>query len=271
MDKTILVALITLKEGIRNRALQGILLIALFSSAAFLVVVPLFAFETGKVVVDLGFAAMSLAGLAIVFFLAIALLTEDIHRRTICLILSRPVSRTQYVLGKFFGLSIAIFLAVLIIALLTLFFGWLGIQLMPTMMTSPRDFSWGILATGVLFNYISLLILMAIAFLSTVVTTNAYLSMLVTFCVYVIGHSLETIVKIVLSGEFVKIGPMYAQMLKFFTWFFPNLNAFDLKVYIAYGLPLSASYCLWTVLYGIFYIAIVIFLTIILFKNKEIK
>ena len=270
MDKTILVALITLKEGIRNRALQGILLIALFSSAAFLVVVPLFAFETGKVVVDLGFAAMSLAGLGIVFFLAIALLTEDIHRRTICLILSRPISRAQYVLGKFFGLSIAIFLAVLIIALLAIFFGWLGIQFIPSM-TPPRHFSWGILATGVLFNYISLLIIMAVAFLSTVVTTNAYLSMLVTFCVYVIGHSLETIVKIVLSGEFVKVGPMYTQMLKFFTWFFPNLSAFDLKIYIGYGLPLSASYCLWTVLYGIFYIAIVIFLTIILFKNKEIK
>jgi len=270
MDKTILVALITLKEGIRNRALQGILLIALFFSAAFLVVVPLFAFETGKVVVDLGFAAMSLAGLAIVFFLAIALLTEDIHRRTICLILSRPISRAQYVLGKFFGLSIAIFLAVLIIALLALFFGWLGIQFIPAM-TPPRDFSWGILATGILFNYISLLILMAIAFLSTVVTTNAFLSMLVTFCVYFIGHSLETLVKIILAGEYFKVGPMFMQMMKFFTWIFPNLSAFDLKLYIAYGLPLSTSYCLWTVLYGFFYIAIVIFLTIILFKHKEIK
>ena len=70
---------------------------------------------------------------------------------------------------------------------------------------------------------------MAVAFLITVVTTNAFLSMLVTFCVYIIGHSLETIVKIVLSGEFIKVGPMYAQMLKFFTWFFPNLSAFNLK------------------------------------------
>ena len=137
MNKTGLVALITLKEGIRNRALQGILLIALFVSAAFLVVVPLFAFETGKVAVDLGFAAISLAGLGILFFLAIALLTEDIHRRTICMILSRPISRSQYVLGKFFGLSIAIFLAMLVIALLALFFGWLGIRFIPSMSSSP--------------------------------------------------------------------------------------------------------------------------------------
>lgn len=270
MIKTKLVALITLKESLRNRALQGILLIALFSSAAFLVVVPLFAFETGKVVVDLGFAAISLAGLAIIFFLAIALLTEDIHRRTICMILSRPISRAQYVLGKFFGLSIAILIAVLIIALLALFFGWLGIKIIPSM-TAPRNFSWGVLIIGIFFNYISLLILMAIAFLSTVVTTNAFLSMLVTFCVYVIGHSLETIVKIILSGEFIKVGTLYEQMMIFFTWLFPNLSAFDLKVYIAYGLPVSAFYCMWTILYGFLYIAIVIFLTIIFFKKKEIK
>ncbi len=255
MNKTGLVALITLKEGIRNRALQGILLIALFVSAAFLVVVPLFAFETGKVAVDLGFAAISLAGLGILFFLAIALLTEDIHRRTICMILSRPISRAQYVLGKFFGLSIAIFLAVVMIALLVLFFSWLGIQFLPTM-ASPRNYSWGMLFTGVLFNYISLLILLAVAFLSTVVTTNAYLSMLVTFCVYVIGHSLETIVGIVLSGEFIKVGPVYEQMMKWFTWVFPNQAPLILR----FTLPMACLYLL-HIVYGRYFTAFYILLS----------
>ena len=270
MDKVWLISLVTLKEGIRNRALQGILIIALFSSIVYLTVIPMFAFDTGKVAVDLGFASMTLAGLAIVIFLGIGLLTQDIHQRTVCMILSRPVSRTQYVIGKFFGLSGIVLIGVLIIILMGILSSWAGIKYISEM-TLPRNFSWYILGVGILFNFLSLLIIMAIAFLFTVLTTNAYLSMLFTFGVYIIGQSLETIVKVVTAGEFVSVGALYIKILKTLTWIFPNLRAFDLKVNIAYGIPLSLSYTSWTAMYGVFYISIIIFLTATVFRYQEIK
>jgi ABC-type transport system involved in multi-copper enzyme maturation permease subunit len=213
---------------------------------------------------------MSLAGLAIVFFLAIAMLTEDIHRRTICMILSRPISRVQYVVGKFIGLAATILLAVIIVAVLALAAGWLGTQFIPDM-KPPRNFSWGMLMLGVGFNYLSLLVLMAVGFLATVVTTSAYLSMLITFCFYIIGHTLETIVKVVLSGEFIQVGAAYTQLLNSLTWLFPNLSAFDIKVYISYGLPYGPQLGIGTALYGIAYIAVCVGLTVLLFQRKEIK
>jgi len=270
MDRVWLISLVTLKEGIRNRALQGILIIALFSCVAYLTIIPMFAFDTGKVAVDLGFASMTLAGLAIVIFLGIGLLTQDIHQRSVCMILSRPVSRTQYVLGKFLGLSGIVLVAVLIIALIGVLSGWAGITFISDM-TLPRNFSWHILGVGVLFNFLSLMIVMSIAFLFTVLTTNAYLSMLFTFGVYIIGQSLETIVKVVTAGDFARVGALYAWMLNVLTWIVPNLRAFDLKVHISYGLPLSVPYTLWTAAYGIFYSAIIIFLTAIVFRYQEIK
>jgi ABC-type transport system involved in multi-copper enzyme maturation permease subunit len=270
MDRVWLISLVTLKEGIRNRALQGILIIALFSCIAYLTIIPMFAFDTGKVAVDLGFASMTLAGLAIVIFLGIGLLTQDIHQRSVCMILSRPVSRTQYVLGKFLGLSGIVLVGVLIIALIGILSGWAGIKYIPDM-TLPRNFTWHILGIGILFNFLSLLIIMALAFLFTVLTTNAYLSMLFTFGVYIIGQSLETIVKVITVGDFVRVGTLYAQILKALTWILPNLRAFDLKLHISYGLPLSLPYTLWTAAYGLFYIGMVIFLTSMVFRYQEIK
>ena len=149
MSTTIrLVAAITIKEGLRNRAMQGVLTIALMLCLVYITIIPMFAFDTGKVVVDLGFAFVTLAGLAIVIFLGIALLTADIHQRTVCMILSRPVSRTDYVVGKYCGLAVTVLLAVLMIAALTVFTSWIGIKLIPEMKL-PRNFSWGILRRGV--------------------------------------------------------------------------------------------------------------------------
>ena len=270
MDKIWLIAMITLKEGIRNRALQGILFIALFSCGVFLVVIPLFAFDTGKVAIDLGFASMTLAGLAVVFFMGIGLLTRDIHHRTVCMVLSRPVSRIHYVVGKFLGLALIILISVIIIASLAVSTSLLGVRYIPEM-TAPRNFSWGILAAGILFNYMALLIIMAVAFLFTVITTNSYLSMLFTFCVYIIGQSLETIVKVITAGEFVQVGKSYIHILETLTWVLPNLRAFDLKVSLAYGLPVSLVNTSWTALYGLFYISIIILATSILFRYQEIK
>ena len=120
MNHTVsLVAGITVKEGLRNRAMQGIFAIALLLCAVYMVVVPMFAFDTGKVVIDIGYSFINISGLAIVIFLGIALLTKDIHQRTVSMILSRPISRTDYVIGKFLGLAVAVLLAILVIAVLT--------------------------------------------------------------------------------------------------------------------------------------------------------
>jgi ABC-type transport system involved in multi-copper enzyme maturation permease subunit len=264
-----LVAAITIREGLRNRAMQGILAISLLLCLVYLTIIPMFAFDTGKVAVDLGSAFVTLAGLAIVIFLGIALLTRDIHQRTACMILARPVSRTDYVLGKYFGLAGTVLLAVLMIAGLTVLTSWLG-TLLIVEMKPPRNFSWGALGINVLFQYLSLLLLMAVAFFFACLTTSEYLSMLFTVCVYVIGNTLETITAVIQEGQFVQVGPAYLFMMKVLAWIFPNLSAFDFKVYLAYGLPLPWAQVAWTGLYGLSYIGLLAAATLWIFKRKEI-
>lgn len=264
-----LVAAITIKEGLRNRAMQGILAIALLLCLAYITVIPMFAFDTGKVAVDLGSAFVTVAGLAIVVFLGIALLTKDIHQRTVCMILSRPISRTEYVFGKYCGMAVTVLLAMVMIAALTVFTSWLGIQLIPEL-KPPRNFDWGVLGISMLFQYLSLLLLMAVAFFFACLTTSEYLSMLFTIGVYVIGNTLETIMAVIKEGQFVQVGPAYLSLLKAIAWIFPNLSAFDLKVYLAYGLPIPWAQVGWTAIYGLCYIGLLSVVTLWIFKRKEI-
>jgi ABC-type transport system involved in multi-copper enzyme maturation permease subunit len=219
---------------------------------------------------DLSSASITLAGLAIVIFLGIAMVARDIHQRSVCMILSRPVSRPAYILGKYCGLGVTVLLAVLIIGILGVATAGLGIHFMITMDT-PRNFSWGVMLLTLLYQYIALLVLMAFAFFYTVLTSNEYLSMLFTLCTYIIGNSLETIVKVLQSGEFFNAGTGYISVMKFLTWVFPNLSAFDLKIYLGYGIGLPWSNIIWTGVYGVFYIALLLFLTVVIFEKKELR
>ena len=120
MLKVWLIMKITFKEGIRSRILFGISLLAVFLFASNMAVTRLFAFELGKVMVDVGFASLSLAGLSIIFFLGIGLLSRDIHDKTVYMIISRPITRAQYVLGKFGGLALILMTAFVILGLLAI-------------------------------------------------------------------------------------------------------------------------------------------------------
>jgi ABC-type transport system involved in multi-copper enzyme maturation permease subunit len=270
LNKILSIAAITLREGIRNRSLQGILFVAALLCVVYLTVIPLFAFDTGKVAVDLSFASITLAGLAIVIFLGIALVAKDIHRRSVCMILSRPIARNTYILGKFIGVGLTVLIAVMIIGGMGVVTASLGIQFIMEM-EAPANFSWGVLLLTLFYQYLGLLVLMASAFFYTVLTSNEYLSMLFTFCTYIIGNSLETIVKVLQSGEFFKAGSGYIGLMKFLSWVFPNLSAFDLKVYLGYGLDLSWPHIIWTGFYGLSYIAFLLFLTVVIFNKKELQ
>lgn len=264
------VARISCLEGIRDRALMGVFLVALFLCGVAFFVIPWFAFDTGKVAVDIGFAFISLAGLTIIFFLAIPLLSRDIYQRTVTMILARPVARSDYIIGKFVGLSMLIAFAFLIIGIVAVLIFWLGIRFTPEM-ELPRNFTFQTLILALLLNYMAKLILLAVAFVFTTLTTSYYLAMILSLAVYVAGQGMETILRIVEAGDFFKAGELHRVILKVVSWIFPNLSAFDIKVHVAYGLSISMQYIGFVFLYGLLYIFLLLSCAVLLFNRKELQ
>src|SRR5438034_8112913 len=101
---------LTLKEAIRNKILY-----LLFFFAIVLIV---FSWITGqltvgdelKIIKDIGQSSIHFFGVLITIFIGMGLIFREMEKRTIYLILSKPVSRTQFLLGKFTGLAVTLLL-----------------------------------------------------------------------------------------------------------------------------------------------------------------
>lgn len=267
MGQVWLLGKITYKEGVRNRILIGILIFAILLSLVNVIFTQMFAHDLGKVSVDLGLSMVSMAGLIIIFFMGINLLARDLEKRTVYMIISRPVARWQYVLGKYFGLALMVGTSVAFLGIFA------AISVKTTMIMAPNfippNFSWWIFFLSLCFNYLSLLIVTVLAQFFTSLTTTSYIAFLLTACTYFIGQNVEILRKMFSDGSDNGMG-IFGGMIEIVTWLFPNLNAFDLKTAAGYGLPLEANSLLWTAIYGISYIVIILTLTVIVFQRREL-
>jgi ABC-type transport system involved in multi-copper enzyme maturation permease subunit len=92
------------KESVRDKVLYAIVLFAVLIIAASLLLGQLTAGQEVKIIKDLGLAAISLFGHFIAIFIGIGLVSKEVERRSIYALLAKPMSRTELLLGKFFGL-----------------------------------------------------------------------------------------------------------------------------------------------------------------------
>ncbi len=266
MGQIWLLGKITFKEGIRNRILIGILFFAILLTVLNLVFAKMFTYDLSKVSVDLGLSMVSIAGLAVIFFMGINLLTRDFEKRTIYMVISRPIARWQYVLGKFLGLMLMVATSVATISCFAA--GCVKTIAIYAPAYVPPNYSWTIFWLSVCFAFISLLIVTALAQFFTCVTTSSYLALLLTASSYFIGQNVEMVRKMLAGKD--EFSSLFIFVVRIATWIFPNLSAFDIKTAAAYGLPMEVTSMGWVAVYGISYLFIILILTVFIFQRREL-
>lgn len=107
----------TFREAVRNRILYFILFFALILMAASGVVKELAIAAQERIVMNIGLASISFFGLMAAVFVGISLVYNELEKKTIYTIVSKPVHRHQFLLGKYFGLLLTLFVIVAIMAL----------------------------------------------------------------------------------------------------------------------------------------------------------
>jgi Cu-processing system permease protein len=268
VSKIFLIAWVTFKDSIRNRALYGILLLGLLLFTANIIITGMFTWELGKVAVDVGLSVVSFSGLVIIFFLSINMVSNDMDRRTIYLILSRPITKLHYMVGKYVGLGLVILLSSSILGLCAA----LSVKVATYKAEAyiPAHFSWTVFFLALVFLTLSLLVVLAIALLWVSITTHPFTAVLLSILSYFIGHNVENVKDIITASEMFADNPVLIRLTGFASWVFPNLAAFDLKTTAAYGLQVSAGYLTWVAIYGASYIGICLVLTILIFQRREL-
>lgn len=257
---------VAIKGGIRDRVLAAMVVVGLL----LLLTTPIVAVFSMRQVLALAtsysLSIIGLMGLLLTLFLAMGLLARDLEQRQVYAICSLPISRATYLLGKFFGFAIVIFMAVTILGC----FAAGALFVLERVYPAGRPFAWHAFLAGLWFQYWVLLIVGAITILFSTVATSNFLPLALSVGVYLGGYSSEAVRYFIQSAAGKKeLGSAVKIFGKVVYWILPNFSAFDLKSHIVYGLALNVKELMFTQLYAIGYLGVLLILATVAFHRRE--
>ncbi len=261
--KVLTIAGNTFKEAIRDRILYNLLFFALLMIAVSLLLATLTVGEQSKIIIDVGLASINIFGVLIAIFLGIGLIIKEIEKKTIYNILSKPVPRYQFIIGKYLGLLITIMVNIIIMGA--------GLYLILII----NELRWGHdifnvnldIWKAIYLIFIELMVVTAIALMFSTFSSSSTLSAIFTIAAYIIGHLTEELRLIgnKLPDSFMK------STISFFYYFLPDLDNFNIKGKVVHGIYVSASYISLITLYGLLYISVVLLLSGVIFQRRDFK
>ncbi len=242
------------REAVRDKVLFNLLFFALLMIACAGLGGMLSAGERARVITDIGLAAMNLFGVLIAIFLGVSLVGKEIDRRTIYNILSKPVRRHTFLLGKYLGLALTLLVNLLVmVAVFMLILKLMEEPIHPTVIVP------------IVMIYLELLVVIAISlFFSTFSTMT--LSAIFTLGLYLVGHLSE------LLRTLTEKGTLPVQWLgKALYYLLPNLETFNYKQHASHLLTVPDGQIAFSLSYGLFYIVFLLALSVWSFQGREFK
>jgi ABC-type transport system involved in multi-copper enzyme maturation permease subunit len=242
------------REVVRDRILFVIGFYAVLMLAAWRILPEISGPVQDKILLDFGTAGASLLGVVVAIFVGTNLINKEIEKRTVFVIVTKPVSSLEFILGKHLGLSGV--LAILVAGMTAIYLSILSLahinyELMPLLLTA-------------FFLFIELCLVTAAALLFSVFTSSI-LAILLTTSLYLVGHLSEGMVK--LAG--ITKNPSFQQLTDNLYLILPDLSRLDLKNKAVYGLIPQADTLLLNFGYAVVYTAALLVVTTVIFSRRQ--
>lgn len=269
MKKILALAVITFWEGIRSRSVYGIVLFSLFIFGLNIAVAGFFMRELDKVTVDMNLSALSFAGLLLVFFVGLNLIAKDIDKKTIQLVLSKPISRVQYIWGKFLGIQLFVLASLALLLVFSCATVFLLRQIYPDYF---GRFSWGIFFLAACFLYLKLAVISAIVVFFSSVSTSSFITLVFAICSYIVGETIEEVI-FYLRSSFaaadLAMSETLRRLIEAVSYIVPNFSVFEYKIEAAHGLSVSLERIGLSAGYGLLYIVLLLLFASAIFRRRE--
>lgn len=252
--KVLTIAFNTFRENLRDKLLYNLLIFALLMIGSSLILMQLTLGEFHRLILDIGLGSINCFGILIAIFIGISLVSKEIEKKTIYTIVSKPVARFEFLLGKYLGLSLTLFIntAIMTAGLLAMLY----FQHVPV--------------HAVLFKALGMIMLefMVITAVALLFSTfsSATLSAIFTLAIYVIGHltpdlkmfaqKMEGVGRTILEGMYYAL---------------PNLDRFNLKGHVTHQLDVPAGDLLMIGVYGMAYTAFLLTLASVIFQRRDFR
>jgi prepilin-type N-terminal cleavage/methylation domain-containing protein len=252
--KVFAIGLNTFREAVRNKLLYSILFFAFFV----VIIAAMFGSasigDQMKFIKDFSLMSISLFGVVIAIVLGVNLLSKELGKRTIYNILSKPVARWQFIVGKFAGLFATMVLTVTLMCA-----GLVGF-----LAAFERQVDWGlVLASGM--TLLELMVVIAVALLFSAVVVTPTLAGLFTAAVFVAGRS-SGYLAYFFRDEFSAALRAVAHVLY---WVLPRLDRFNISDQVVYGKHVDMAYLLTVLAYAVSYSLALLLVSVALFSRRE--
>lgn len=265
-----LVAWHVFKESVRDRVLYGIAAFAVVMVAASILIAQITAGQDVKIVKDLGLAVVEMAGVLMSIVIGVGLVSREIERRSIFALLTKPLARWEFVVGKYCGLVLTVVVNVGgMMAALYLFLAYadwsmpIGTRMaLDAPAVDPR------LLLVMVMMLAELALLIAVALFFSTFSSSALLSIAFTVGVFVTGLLASDLRNF---GDVMDVAPAVASIVEAVGWIVPAFSAFDIKSQVVHGLAVPAGFIVSTLGYAVLYVGGLLAASVVSFSRREFR
>lgn len=251
--KSLLIAQNTFREIMRDRILYGLIVFALLLIGLSLALGQLSFAEQERIAINFGTVGVQLSSVILAIFSGSVLISREIEKQTILTLLSKPISRSQFIVGKFVGLTAVI--SVLVTGFSLVLF---GISIMIEAELGPQ---YLVAVYGILLE--AMILIAVTMFLGALVRPS--LTVAATIGVFLIGHWINNLQFFAKRSE----SESFIFFSKIVSWTFPNLERFNWRDWVTYKTEIAWNVVGWATLNALGWILVLISVTNLVFRRKD--
>ena len=248
----------TFREAVRDRVLYNLIAFALIMIASALLFGEISIGIQKTILLNIGLSSISVFGLLIAIFLGIGLVYKEMDKRSLYALLSKPIRRSQFIVGKFLGLNFTILVNTAFMSLGL----WAALFYLTRGFVQQDLYLW----EAIYFILLQLSLVTALCLFFSCFSTPV-LSAVFTFVAYVIGNLASDIRTF---GELTE-NPLLRGLTTGIYYMLPNFSNFNVSAWVAHGNPVEGSLILWNTLYAFCYDAILVTASVWIFSRKDLK
>ena len=257
MNRISSVAANTFREAVRDRVLYNLIFFALLLVAAALLFGQISIGIQRIVLINLGLTAISIFGVVIAIFIGIGLVSKEMEKKTLYTILSRPVRRWEFIVGKFGGLAWTL--------VVNTFFMAVGFFAALLLLAHRFERSDGWLLVAIYFIILEFVVVTGLALLFSTFSSPV-LSAVMALALFVIGTFAEDLRAFAaMSHGVTRVAATLA------AYVVPNFASLNVISSVAHAQPVSASLIVYNSVYSLLYAAAAVCGAILVFEYRNLK
>lgn len=242
------------REVIRDRILYFIGFFALLMVIALRLLPQISVGADDKILLDLSLGGIGLLGAVVAIFVGTGLINKEIEKRTVLVLIPKPITRAELMIGKHLGLSAVLIVLVTVMGIIG--FGLLSLN--------GIDYPVGSIALSLIYLIIELSLLVAVALLFGVFTSSI-LATLLSFGVYLVGH---------FSRDLLELGNLsdnhsVKRLTETLYLILPDLSRLNFRNEAVYALLPDTTQLLSNAVYGIIYTILLLTIATLIFSRRQ--